>query len=687
MAAPSGTVWLTASYDIYKLGFYVTTSNSGAQTNVTIQTWLWTKYELDDSDNVYYFNVGTTSATTAVKSDISFSHTNTSSWSTSNQTMLGSHSYTYTRTTSSQTIKFAAKIGPIGSSARTAAASSSFTIPALDSYTISYDANGGSGAPSSQSKWYGINITLSSSMPTKTGYSFSGWSTSSAATTVNYAAGATFGLNADTTLYAVWKANTYTVTYDANGGSGAPSSQTKTYNVALTLSSTKPTRANYNFVGWGTSATSTTVAYAAGASYTTNAAITLYAIWEVAYSAPTISYATLSRCDSSGTVSDTGTYFKIEFTWETYLTVSSVTVRWKETSATSWTSSDISASGTSGSVSQVLGSGAISNESSYDVEIIVADASGSSSMSRILPGTAYLIDFLNGGGGVAIGKPAETKNLFDVNWATRLRSTLTVDDSISAASANIDGSFTASNAEVSGLEVTGTGNIETANITTGNITTSYVNALYDKYNTKFTNGVTIYTSEGIDPDTTLDHLILTSTNTPNGGFMYIKTEFYSTKSTTSNRMQTAFPYKNNGCAYFRYYASSAWSSWMPFGMAIKPGDTFTVPSGLQILGIISGSSTSIAATLYLGTPIVATSIALSGNFVVRGDKGYLNSMDYTTGVAVNASGYTCTASIYDAARGVINLRLTKSSAFTNVTNNTPVSITGANNTALVLTFS
>lgn len=76
-------------------------------------------------------------------------------------------------------------------------------------------------------------------------------------------------------------ARTYSVSYNANGGSGAPSAQTKTYNVALTLSSTKPTRTGYSFVQWNTSSNGTGTNYASGASYTTNAAVTLYAQWKL----------------------------------------------------------------------------------------------------------------------------------------------------------------------------------------------------------------------------------------------------------------------------------------------------------------------------------------------------------------------------------------------------------------------
>ena len=132
----------------------------------------------------------------------------------------------------------------------TLTASGSISVAAKTSYTITYNANGGSGAPSSQTKWYGTNIALSSEKPTRTGYTFKGWGTSSTTSTVSYAAGATYSSNSSITLYAIWTASTYTVKFDANGGSGAPSSQTKTHDVSLTLSSDKPTRTNYTFKGW-----------------------------------------------------------------------------------------------------------------------------------------------------------------------------------------------------------------------------------------------------------------------------------------------------------------------------------------------------------------------------------------------------------------------------------------------------
>ena len=148
-------------------------------------------------------------------------------------------------------------------------------------YTISYDANGGSGAPSSQTKTYDVALTLSTTVPTRTGYTFKGWSTSASATSATYSAGGSYTANSGTTLYAVWQINTYTVSFNANGGSGAPSAQTKTYGTSLTLSTTKPTRTGYTFLGWSTSASATSASYSAGGSYTSNSAVTLYAVWQI----------------------------------------------------------------------------------------------------------------------------------------------------------------------------------------------------------------------------------------------------------------------------------------------------------------------------------------------------------------------------------------------------------------------
>ena len=305
-----------------------------------------------------------------------------------------------------------------GSYSGSRTASGSVGIERKVSYTVSFNANGGSGAPGSQTRWYGEVITLSSTKPTRTGYIFQGWA-KSASGSVAYYPGSQYGLDANTTLYAIWKAETYTVSFNANGGSGAPGSQTKTYGQTLTLSSTVPTRTNYNFLGWGTSAGSTTVSYKAGGSYTTNAAVTLYAVWELAYIAPRISGNFIDRCNSAGTLIEEGTYIRVRFNWNTDYNVSAIYIRYKVSTNSSWSTVTVSASGRYGSVDQVIGSGSISTEYIYNVQIEVRDSVGSSSLGQDVSAMFFSIDVKNGGKGVAIGKPATEDNLFDINLPTK----------------------------------------------------------------------------------------------------------------------------------------------------------------------------------------------------------------------------------------------------------------------------
>ena len=128
--------------------------------------------------------------------------------------------------------------------------------------------------------WNGWVTTVSSNTPTRTGHTFNGYNTSSDGTSgTNYAASAAITLTSDVTLYAKWTANTYAITYYDNNGTGSPAAGSKTHGVTFTLSSTTPTRTNYIFAGWNTSADGTGTNYSAGGSYTTNAALDLYAKW------------------------------------------------------------------------------------------------------------------------------------------------------------------------------------------------------------------------------------------------------------------------------------------------------------------------------------------------------------------------------------------------------------------------
>ena len=165
-----------------------------------------------------------------------------------------------------------------------------YAVWTLMTYTVTYDANGGTGAPAAQSKTHGVALTLSATQPTRSGYTFAGWALSAVAASADYAAGGTFTVDDNVTLYAVWAILTYTITYDANGGTGAPESQTKTHGVNLTLSSVIPTRESYNFVGWAVDSSSATADYESGDTYTADASVTMYAVWTLSAVYHTLTY-------------------------------------------------------------------------------------------------------------------------------------------------------------------------------------------------------------------------------------------------------------------------------------------------------------------------------------------------------------------------------------------------------------
>ena len=116
---------------------------------------------------------------------------------------------------------------------------------------------------------------------TKTGYTLDGWYTSNSggekitsSTTVTE----------NKTYYAHFTANTYKITYNANGGTNAPAQQSYQYapSGSINLTSNKPTKTGYTFLGWSTSSTATTPTYTSGQQWNKNNAnnYTLYAVWD-----------------------------------------------------------------------------------------------------------------------------------------------------------------------------------------------------------------------------------------------------------------------------------------------------------------------------------------------------------------------------------------------------------------------
>ena len=217
----------------------------------------------------------------------------------------------------------------------------SCTVTVKDVHTFRFDANGGSGSMNSVSACMGEAVVFPPCAFTRPGYTFLGWYGYRANDRTFFVADVGWrteeaiaqaglikqiyhdrlytvidnswidGVNGPCTfiMYAAWKANDYTVTYDANGGTGAPAAQTKTKGTNLILSSAQPTHASssagsytvtlnanggsvsptslnavrttsYTFKNWNTAADGSGTGYAPGAAYSTDANVTLYAQWE-----------------------------------------------------------------------------------------------------------------------------------------------------------------------------------------------------------------------------------------------------------------------------------------------------------------------------------------------------------------------------------------------------------------------
>lgn len=156
---------------------------------------------------------------------------------------------------------------------------------------ITYHYNGGSGSYSDgqQVSYSSVNSnrTITLDTPTRANYTFLGWGTSSSSADIGTQLQVSSTSTVYKTLYAIWRRNTITVTYNANGGSGGPGSQTVNTNSSFNINgSNYPTRSNYIFKGWSTSSSAKTATYKKGTTSSISAGtsnITYYAVWWPAF--------------------------------------------------------------------------------------------------------------------------------------------------------------------------------------------------------------------------------------------------------------------------------------------------------------------------------------------------------------------------------------------------------------------
>ena len=160
-----------------------------------------------------------------------------------------------------------------------------------NTYTVTFNANGGTGIMNDQTMTYDRSMSLNGNQFTRTGYIFCGWSKSANATEETYSdkqivSNLTSGQGETVTLYAVWAATQYNVLFDANGGKGTMDSQQFIYDQSAALRENSFTRENFEFLGWSTSAAGE-VDYKDAAIVknlsSTGKDVYLYAVWKGAH--------------------------------------------------------------------------------------------------------------------------------------------------------------------------------------------------------------------------------------------------------------------------------------------------------------------------------------------------------------------------------------------------------------------
>ena len=217
--------------------------------------------------------------------------------------------------------------------------------------TLTYNANGGSVSPSSNTLVVGANYVLPT--PTRTGYNFDGWFTQQTGgiqvTTSNT-------ISEDTTIWAHWSEKTATLTYNNGGHGTAPSSVTMTYTGATNAASAI-SASGYTFTGWKRSDNNNIIQPGAEvkAANTVPAALTLTAVWATdmnvtptAYNAAydgsahsaqisvdtagaTVEYGTTTSYGNTLTATNANTNYALSAVSQTNVTTTPITVYYRVT--------------------------------------------------------------------------------------------------------------------------------------------------------------------------------------------------------------------------------------------------------------------------------------------------------------------------------------------------------------------
>jgi hypothetical protein len=292
-SSPTVTINSITAYSSLNQEGGSTTGTAGSQTSLSTITKP-TAFSTTSSSNYTFYvtpviptiSIAANSGVSATAGTINWTSTNQASFSsTGTFSATGTTATSITNASLTASTTYTGTVTVTSSTGHTASANYSLTTSAPPTWTITWNANGGTGGGTTVQN-RGVAHTAPSP-GTREGFDFSSYRKPEFGGDPTFvASGGTFNPTANDSFWAQWTVKTYSVTFDANGGTGAPASQTKIHGTNLTLSATSPTRATvgstqYAFAGWNTAANGSGTSYSAGATYTLNAPLSLFAQWTV----------------------------------------------------------------------------------------------------------------------------------------------------------------------------------------------------------------------------------------------------------------------------------------------------------------------------------------------------------------------------------------------------------------------
>ena len=151
----------------------------------------------------------------------------------------------------------------------------------INDYTLSYDGNtADSGSVDSQSKRFGRNFVVADNGFQKAGHTFTGWNTAPDGSGTAYNPNDVIEVKGDVKLFAQWKANAYSLSYDGNGAtSGSIASQSAEFGKQFTVARNEFERPGYQFAGWNTAANGSGTRYQVGDVIEVTGDVKLFAQW------------------------------------------------------------------------------------------------------------------------------------------------------------------------------------------------------------------------------------------------------------------------------------------------------------------------------------------------------------------------------------------------------------------------